>query len=149
MGKGPGASVPSKGSILPVSPHIHQPGSSSNPVHLRFNVSFITQALLISSLAFGDWIQSLAPLPPHELSVGGTESPHPVITMVVSFGNQPPSLGTFQKSLHWHNQRHFLYLALTAEISKGFRNSVQEMGEKTKYIFLVINHYVTFYTYAA
>ena len=56
--------------------------------------------------------------------------------MVVSPGNQPPSLGVVQKSLHSHNRR-------LLSLSKGFRSFMAEIGTKTKYILLTTNHSIT------
>lgn len=44
MGKGQGASVPFSGGHSLYYAHIHQPGSSLNPVFLGFHGGFITQA---------------------------------------------------------------------------------------------------------
>ena len=54
---------------------LHQPGSSQNPILLRFYGSFMTEAWLIKLLAIGDWIQSLALLSSEVwVQGGGSES---------------------------------------------------------------------------
>lgn len=53
---------------LPMSPQVHQTGSSLKPVLWGFCGGFTTQARLIKSLAFGDWFK-FQPLP--SLEEGG------------------------------------------------------------------------------
>lgn len=55
---------------------------------------FITQAQLIKSLAIGDWIQSLAPLPSQQVG-GGIESSNGLITNW--FPWQQPSIQELSK----------------------------------------------------
>lgn len=74
---------------LLVSSHVHQPGSSSNPILLGTYGGFISER--------NDWPMVINSAPAHlPQQSGGTKSSNHKVS---SPGNQPPSLDVFQKSL--------------------------------------------------
>ena len=77
-------------STLPTSPHVHQPGSSLNPVLLGVYTGFVTQARSIKSLAIGDGFNFQLPSPPL-ISGSGTESSNPLIKKLVPLAANPHS----------------------------------------------------------
>lgn len=74
---------------------------------------------------------------------GGIKSFNPSNHMVGSPGNQPPPLGAFQKSPHQPKRKHLCCFHHFGN-SKSFRNSVPEMGMRTK-LYHIINVFLIIY----
>ena len=110
-----------KGTNLPQSPGVHQPRSSPNAILLGFYKGFITQALLIKSLALKTLIQPQTPLDLPRGQGGGTERSNSLITwLVLMETNLPPP--TLSKSHLIHMTKN-TFIVLFGN-SKGFRSSV-------------------------
>ena len=114
--------------ILPTVPRVHQPWGSLNPILLGFYGGFNHRH---------DWWNhrpleidlSLQPFSPPQGSGGGNES---------SNRQGAPILRCRSKS-RLINLTKVTFIPLTTGNSKDFRNSVPEIGMKTKYIFNIIN----------
>lgn len=84
----------------------------------------------------------LQPAPLLSLEVqGGIEKSNPITTLLVLQATSPIQR-CLQKSPRSHNKRH-RHCAPHLCNSKGFKSPVPEMGTKTTYIFLAINHTIT------
>ena len=128
---GGGSELPwSLSTALLKSAHVHQPGSSQNPVLLG----------VLENLLHGhDWSN-------HWWFVLGSPSLWRgwiSVSDVCGWLSQQPAsiLGSFQKSHCQHNKRHLC--VLVSGNSKAFRVSVPGMRTKTKFIFLIKNHNIT------
>lgn len=95
-------------------------------------------SVLMKSLAIGDWTQPPASLPSLKRGHWRMKLHH----LGGSLGNQPPTFGAFQESLHHWNRRH-CHCSLRLGNSKDFKSYRPPTGTKTKYKFLLINHSIT------
>ena len=142
MGKRCGASTPSPGAPLFPNPHVF-----TNLEAFRTSSFWVfTEASLHQHDWLNHWpleVESASSPSPLPWGRDGIQCSDPLITWLVgSPGNQPLSSGVFLMSPNYHNKRHHGCSHHLGN-SKGFRGSVPEMGMKTKYVFLIVNHTIT------
>lgn len=148
MWKVQGTSILSEHSTLPKSPPVHQPRRSPNP-----SFWVLMEALLhIINNSLSHWpleiesTFSLSALPGERGKVWDRiRNSNPLFTVLGYCGNQPSSLVTQGLSeSHLINITKDTFNAFILENSNCSRTSVPGMGLKTKYIFRIKNHNITF-----